>query len=121
MSRKTPQSLQKDCGVLRFGAAFHRRGNPTVRTDAPAHAVRLTWRGKGLCSSLHMKTISASVLGLVLALTCAWLSAEPAPWFKWRSKLDGTLACSQTPLGPGWDQVAGAYRDSRCEKRIAAK
>jgi hypothetical protein len=68
-----------------------------------------------------MNIFFASLLGLVLALASVWSSAEPAPWFKWRSKLDGTLACSQTPLGPGWDRVAGAYRDSRCEKRIIAK
>jgi hypothetical protein len=68
-----------------------------------------------------MKMLSASLLGLVLTLACPWSPAEPAPWFKWRSKLDGSLACSQTPLGPGWDKVAGAYRDSRCEKPIVAK
>jgi hypothetical protein len=68
-----------------------------------------------------MNILSASLLGLVLALASVWSSAEPAPWFKWRSKLDGTLACSQTPLGPGWDRVTGAYRDSHCEKRIVAK
>jgi hypothetical protein len=68
-----------------------------------------------------MKMLSASLLGLVLTLACPWSPAEPAPWFKWRSKLDGSLACSQTSLGPGWDKVAGAYRDSRCEKPIVAK
>jgi hypothetical protein len=68
-----------------------------------------------------MKTILASLVGVLLACASAPSLAEPAPWFKWRSKLDGTLACSQTPLGPGWDRVAGSHRDSRCEKLIVAK
>ncbi|MFL6675085.1 MAG: hypothetical protein ACJ8LG_17565 [Massilia sp.] len=68
-----------------------------------------------------MKMTLASLSGLLLACTCALATAGPAPWFKWRSKLDGTLACSQTALGPGWDRVADAYRDSRCEKLIVAK
>lgn len=60
-------------------------------------------------------------LAFLLALACALSHAEPAPWFKWRSRMDGAVVCSQTPLGPGWDKVAGAYRDSHCEKRIVAK
>jgi hypothetical protein len=68
-----------------------------------------------------MKMIIASLPGLILAIASVSAWAEPAPWFKWRSKLDGTLVCSQTPLGPGWDRVTGAYRNSRCEKLIVAK
>jgi hypothetical protein len=56
---------------------------------------------------------------MILASTRA--ASAPAPWYKWRSKLDGTLVCAQTALGPGWDRVAGAYRDSRCEKPVKAK
>lgn len=51
----------------------------------------------------------------------AMAAAKPAPWYQWRSKADGQLACSQTPLGPGWERAAGSYRDSRCEKLIVAK
>ncbi|MEX5744467.1 hypothetical protein [Massilia sp. X63] len=47
--------------------------------------------------------------------------AGPAPYFQWRSKLNGALACSQTPLGPGWEKFAGPYRDAHCEKLIVAK
>lgn len=70
---------------------------------------------------MHMKTIFANLLALLLALACVSSLAGPAPWFKWRSKVDGSLVCSQTPLGPGWDKVAGAYRDGRCEKPAFAK
>ena len=58
---------------------------------------------------------------LTLALAAQVASAGPAPYYQWRSKLNGALACSQTPLGPGWEQFAGPYRDARCEKLIVAK
>jgi hypothetical protein len=68
-----------------------------------------------------MKTIPPVLSILALSLLCASASAGPAPWYKWRSRLDGAVACSQTPLGQGWDQLAGAYKDSRCEKPVVAK
>jgi len=67
-----------------------------------------------------MKTAITCFLSLALALPAA-LHAEPAPWFQWRSKADGSLACSQTPLGSGWEKSGGPYRDARCEKRKPVK
>jgi hypothetical protein len=64
--------------------------------------------------------VLAILLGLALACP-AILDAAPAPWYQWRSKATGLLACSQTPLGPGWDKFAGPYRDARCEFRKTAK
>ncbi len=61
----------------------------------------------------------AAALGL--GLYCAGLLAGPAPWYIWRSKVDGARVCHQTPLGPGWEVVAGPYRDSHCEKPSLAK
>jgi len=58
---------------------------------------------------------------LTLALYSAQLSAGPAPWWQYRSKVDGQLACSQTPLGAGWERAAGPFKDSRCEKLVLAK
>lgn len=58
---------------------------------------------------------------LLLALHVAAAVAGPAPWFQWRSKVDGQLACSQTPLGPGWEKASGPYQDSHCTKRISQK
>jgi len=71
-----------------------------------------------------MKQILAIVLelGLSLALVCpSPASAEPAPWYQWRSTANGSLVCSQTPLGAGWEKFSGPYRDARCEKRKAMK
>jgi len=67
-----------------------------------------------------MKHAILIAAGLALALP-AFLHAEPAPWFQWRSKATGTLVCTQTPLGPGWEKASGPYRDARCEKRMPVK
>ena len=56
-----------------------------------------------------------------LALSAQAVLAAPAPYYQWRSKLNGALACSQTPLGEGWVKASGPYRDAHCEKRIVAK
>jgi hypothetical protein len=45
--------------------------------------------------------------------------AAPAAWYKWRSKEDGTIICSQVPLGEGWEVVDGPYKDLQC--RVAGK
>ncbi|MEW6373571.1 MAG: hypothetical protein AB1584_21830 [Pseudomonadota bacterium] len=65
--------------------------------------------------------VSTILSGCLLAAACVAAIAKPAPWYQWRSKADGALACSQTPLGPGWERAAGPYQDARCEKRIVAK
>ena len=62
-----------------------------------------------------MKTAITFLLGCALLLP-ALLEAAPAPWYQWRSKTTGSLACSQTPLGPGWEKASGPYRDAHCEK-----
>jgi hypothetical protein len=56
-----------------------------------------------------------------IAGLCGALAAAPAPWFKWRSKIDGKQFCVQTSLGHGWGKASGPYQDSHCEKLIAAK
>jgi len=66
---------------------------------------------------LNTKTLAL----LTLAMFCGGLGAKPAPWWKWRSKVDGSLACAQTTLGPGWERSYGPYKDSRCEKLVLAK
>ena len=64
-----------------------------------------------------MKTL---ITALLLA-TCMTALAAPAPWYKWRSKVDGTLSCAQSTLGFGWELASGPYKDSRCEKPALAK
>ncbi|WP_081897698.1 hypothetical protein [Massilia sp. BSC265] len=62
-----------------------------------------------------------AILLLVLGVAADAILAGPAPYYQWRSKLNGTMACSQTPLGPGWEKSGGPYRDAHCEKLIVAK
>jgi hypothetical protein len=56
--------------------------------------------------------------GLIVLLAClsGAALAGPAPWFTWRSKVDGKQVCAQTSLGPGWEKAAGPYQDSHCTK-----
>jgi len=65
-----------------------------------------------------MQRVSLLLVGLFISTQ---LSAEPAPFYTWRSKVDGQRVCSQTALGPGWERAAGPFRDSRCQKRIVVK
>jgi len=57
------------------------------------------------------------MLLVALALVAGTALARPAPWFKWRSKVDGALVCAQSPLGAGWEKAFGPYQDSHCAKR----
>ena len=41
--------------------------------------------------------------------------AAPAPWYQWRSTLDGKLACLQASPGAGWVKAGGPYDDARCQ------
>ncbi|MBQ5949655.1 hypothetical protein [Massilia sp. ST3] len=63
--------------------------------------------------------IAIALAALVLAGHSAF--AAPAPYYQWRSTLNGALACSQTPLGEGWVKASGPYRDAHCEKLIVVK
>lgn len=56
-----------------------------------------------------------------LLTACMVAAAAPAPWYKWRSKVDGTLSCAQSTLGFGWELASGPYKDSRCEKPALVK
>jgi hypothetical protein len=69
-----------------------------------------------------MKHLSPTlILTLIAALLAPPLHAGPAPWYQWRSKADGKLACSQVALGAGWEKFDGPYRDARCAFRLPAK
>lgn len=60
----------------------------------------------------------AAMAALLLAVAAL---AGPAPWYLWRSKIDGVRVCAQNSLGPGWERVAGPYKDSRCETAALVK
>lgn len=64
-----------------------------------------------------------SRLAIVLAISMLSAStfAAPAPWYKWRSKLDGKEVCAQTSPGKGWEKMDAPYRDARCEKPVVVQ
>ena len=51
---------------------------------------------------------------LLLALCCSAALAAPAPWYHWRSKIDGTVLCRQTSPGSGWEQSSGPFDNPEC-------
>lgn len=65
--------------------------------------------------NISKKSILAAALCGLLALGAL---AAPAPWYLWRSKLDGKTFCQQISPGEGWERVGGPFRDSRCEKPV---
>ncbi|MGK5026534.1 hypothetical protein [Janthinobacterium sp. RB2R34] len=61
------------------------------------------------------------LVAATLLAACTAAFGAPAPWYKWRSKVDGTLSCAQATLGFGWELASGPYKDSRCEKPALVK
>ena len=54
-----------------------------------------------------------------LAACCALLLAQlawaaPAPWYWWRSKVDGASLCAQISPGTGWERDGGPYQGPGC-------
>jgi hypothetical protein len=62
-----------------------------------------------------MKIESGRFVMAVLFALAPSAMAAPAPWYLWKSKLDGKTVCLQTSPGEGWERVAGHFKDSRCE------
>lgn len=68
-----------------------------------------------------MRTLPALGIGTFLACMCVAALAGPAPWYKWRSKVDGKQFCAQTSLGHGWEKASGPFKDSHCTKLITTQ
>ncbi len=51
---------------------------------------------------------------LVCAFACTAALAAPAPWFYWRSKVDGQRVCAQTSPGSGWEKDSPPYDGPGC-------
>jgi len=60
-----------------------------------------------------MKRLSVLLVCGVLALA---VQAQPAPWHKWQSKLNGAEVCAQTSPGAGWTYLSGPYKDVNCTR-----
>lgn len=40
--------------------------------------------------------------------------AAPAPWYWWRSKVDGAQVCAQISPGPGWERDGDPFAGPGC-------
>lgn len=47
----------------------------------------------------------------------ALLQAAPAPWYFWRSKVDGARVCAQVSPGHGWVRDSAAFDGAGCQPR----
>lgn len=43
--------------------------------------------------------------------------SAPAPWYYWRSKVDGKRVCAQVSPGQGWERDSTAYDGPGCQPR----
>ncbi len=58
---------------------------------------------------------AVGALGGMLALGVAL--AAPAPWYYWRSQVDGRRVCAQTSPGAGWARDSAAFDGPGCQPR----
>jgi len=45
------------------------------------------------------------------------VQAAPAPWYYWRSMVNGVRVCAQTSPGHGWERDSVAYEGPGCHPR----
>ncbi len=64
-----------------------------------------------------MSLISRFVLAGAMGLLVTLAQAAPAPWYYWRSMLDGARVCAQTSPGPNWERDSAAYDGPGCHPR----
>jgi hypothetical protein len=57
------------------------------------------------------------LISAIALLLCNAVLAAPAPWYLWKSKVDGTTFCSQTSPGEAWVRFKGPFDNGRCVKR----
>jgi hypothetical protein len=55
-------------------------------------------------------------LALLAAIASTLVLAQPAPWYSWKSKLNGKTTCKQTSPGEGWVRDGGPFKDGNCKK-----
>lgn len=79
------------------GPAPRRRGSP--------------WAARGRVAAT---ATAIALAGWGLAFV---VSAAPAPWYYWRSTVDGARVCAQVSPGPGWERDSAAFEGPGCQPR----
>ena len=88
--------------------------HPLPNCHAPSCHADLPARSAGTSRSACWVGVIAAALWLLHAKPA---SAAPAPWYYWRSKVDGARVCAQTSPGPGWERDSPAYEGPGCQPR----
>ncbi len=57
---------------------------------------------------------AAAMLACAALLAPAMVLGAPAPWYYWRSKVDGQRVCAQVSPGPGWERDSEPYQGPGC-------
>ena len=71
-----------------------------------------------LCLSMPIAPrLPCALFALVVLLAPLLVQAAPAPWYYWRSLVDGQRVCAQISPGPGWEQDSAAYEGPGCQPR----
>ena len=58
-----------------------------------------------------------ALFALLVLLAPLLVQAVPAPWYYWRSLVDGQRVCAQTSPGPGWEQDSAPHEGPGCQPR----
>ena len=58
-----------------------------------------------------------ALFALLVLLAPLLLQAAPAPWYYWRSQVDGQRICAQTSPGVGWTRDSDAFEGPGCQPR----
>ena len=70
-----------------------------------------------LCLPMPFASRLSCALFALALLTPLLLQASPAPWYYWRSLVDGQRVCAQTSPGPGWEQDSAPHEGPGCQPR----
>jgi hypothetical protein len=65
----------------------------------------------------HLLPRRAALAGVVAALALGVAWAAPAPWYYWRSKVNGARVCAQVSPGAGWVRDSAPYEGPMCQPR----
>ena len=82
---------------------------PPAQTGPTHHRGGSPWAAKG--------RVAVTAFALVCWSLAFAVSAAPAPWYHWRSKVDGVRVCAQVSPGPGWEQDSAAFAGPGCQPR----
>ena len=69
------------------------------------------------CMPFLPRALPPLLLVLLVFLAAAQAHAAPAPWYHWRSLVDGQRTCAQAAPGNGWARDSAAFDGPGCQAR----